>query len=141
MMFSDGALVWGIVVSALVSMNAYNGSLLSGWGAEFGNGYSIASFELAFVIASLFLISGAFENFDLIEWAGAVSAFAMLLQWMVHSPFQAWPSWMTTRTKDDSRHRTEYYDTVVLVFVLYFGLLLRRHPGRGYAPLKSSIAF
>ena len=140
-MFSELALVWGVVVSALVSINAYNGKLLSGWGAEFGNGYSIDSFELAFVIAFPFILSGFFDTLDLIEWGGAVSTFIMLLQWMVHSPFNAWPSWMTAKTEDDDRHRTEYYDTVVLVFVVYFGLLLRRYPGRGYAPLKSPISF
>lgn len=60
-----------------------------------------------------------------------------VLHWIVHSPFADWPTWMAEKSFNDARHRTEYYDSVVLVFVVFWGLLLRRHAkNAGYQAFK-----
>ena len=56
------------------------------------------------------------------------------LQWLLHSPFRAWPSWWpATKSANDIRHRTEYYDTHVMclglwcvVFVAEYGATVHR---------------
>jgi hypothetical protein len=115
-MIVDAALVWGIAMASLVSLNAYEG----GWTG--GN----ASIELAFVIVFPLATAGCFEPLDKIELCSAAASFVMLIQWALHSPFAAWP--IGRKTDGDERHRTEYYDTVVLVFAVFVGLFLRRHP-------------
>ena len=106
-------------------------------GASFSNGYSIDAFEMAFVVTFPFILAGllAFlfpatfvQKLDYVEWAGALASFLLLLQWMIHSPFEYWPAWVSTKSEDDVRHRTEYYDTGVQVFVVFIGLFFRRHP-------------
>ena len=42
------------------------------------------------------------------------------LQWTLHSPFHEWPSWwIGDKSTTDIRHRTEYYDTHVMCFIIW----------------------
>ena len=48
------------------------------------------------------------------------------LQWALHSPFEEWPEWWPAeKTEDDERHRTEWYDTHVMVFGVYFVMFMK----------------
>lgn len=108
----------GIIQQYLVILNIYNGNLFSFIPDDIE--YSIIDF-----ITLIFLCY--YYNKKLITDIILISlAFIAHLQWYFHSPFSEWPEWwFSEKSENDIRHRTEYYDTHVMCFVIYLSLFLR----------------
>ena len=112
-----------IILEYLVIINVYNGNATN---LNEVLEYSCMDlFPLLGLIISVILK----KNQDILEWICTILAFIAHLQWYVHNPFEPWPEWWpATKTEGDDRHRTEYYDTHVMVFCIYLLLLFRRFP-------------
>ena len=116
-----------LIIEYLVIINIYNGDK-----TPFNE---VIEYSLMDIIAFLGLILSYFLKTkpggaepDIFEWIFTILSFIAHIQWYVHSPFEPWPTWWpATQTEGDVRHRTEYYDTHVMIFCIYLGLLLRRN--------------
>lgn len=110
-----------IILEYLVIINVYNGN-----GSNLNEVIEYSLMDLVVIIGLLLSISFKFKQ-DIIEWILVILSFIAHIQWYVHNPFEEWPSWWPAhKTNNDERHRTEYYDTHVMVFTIYLILLIRR---------------
>ena len=119
------SLLWPLTLELMVIWNVYNGDL----GTFHGNHRAEVEYALMMVppMLALAVSSAVFgRNLDFVDVAGVVVGFVSLLQWVIHSPFDAWL--IGTPTSNDVRHRTEYYDTHVAVFGVCLFLLSRHIP-------------
>ena len=70
---------------------------------------------------------------NIIEFAGILLTFIAHLQWYVHSPFDDYGiGGQQKKHKTIWQHRTEYYDTHVMCFVIYSILFIRFYDKRYY---------
>ncbi len=108
----------GIIQEYLVIINFYNGDILP----KIDN-------EIQYCIPDLFIlayITYYYKKYQRIEFVLIISIFISHLQWYFHSPFKEWPKWVIgEKSANDIRHRTEYYDTHVVCFVIYLILFIR----------------
>ena len=111
-----------IVLEYLVIINVYNGDQLPI--NEVLEYTCMDLFPLFALIVSKCLKK---NKQDILEWLLTILAFIAHLQWYVHNPFEPWPTWWpATKSSGDIRHRSEYYDTHVMVFAIYLLLFVRR---------------
>jgi hypothetical protein len=102
----------GIIQEYLVITNIYNGDIIPKIPVDIQ--YSIPDI---FILIAFFMKNDKYSYYELIS---ICSAFIAHIQWYFHSPFSDWPSWWySTKSYDDIRHRTEYYDTHVMCFTIY----------------------
>jgi hypothetical protein len=110
--------ILGIIQEYLVIINAYNGDIIP----------NIPN-ELQYCIPdSIILIYMLYQykKINIIEFIFITLTFIAHFQWYFHSPFDSWPEWwISEKSKNDIRHRTEYYDTHVMCFTIYFLLFIR----------------
>lgn len=112
-----------LILESLVIINVYNGN------ATVLNEVIEYSCMDIIVIIGLIVSMILKKRQDVIEWICVILAFIIHIQWYVHDPFQEWPEWWpSTKSQGDVRHRTEYYDTHVMIFCIYFGLIMRYFP-------------
>ena len=110
-----------IVLEYLTIINVYNGNLL-----PINEVLEYTCMDL-FPLFMLILSKCLKKKQDILEWILTILAFIAHIQWYVHNPFEEWPSWWpSTKSEGDDRHRTEYYDTHVMVFAMYLLLFIRR---------------
>ena len=115
----------GTLQEYLVTVNLYNGNL-----------FSFVDEIIEYCLIDLFLLiimCIRWKKHNIIEFSGILLTFIAHLQWYVHSPFSDWPEWWPAeKTQNDIRHRTEYYDTHVMCFVIYSILFIRFYDKRYY---------
>tara|TARA_B100000674_G_scaffold241735_1_gene198843 strand:- start:878 stop:1270 length:393 start_codon:yes stop_codon:yes gene_type:complete len=111
----------GIIQEYLVIINVYNGNLIP-FLSEYIE-YSLV--DLIFIVAFI-LRTKIYWKFDAIDLVGIISTGFAHIQWALHSPFEEWPEWWPAeKSANDVRHRTEYYDTHTMCFVVYLTLFIR----------------
>lgn len=110
--------ILGILQEYLVIINAYNGDIIP----------NIPN-EIQYCIPDSIILINMLWNYQKINIINFVFITATLIahiQWYFHSPFNEWPDWwIAEKSNDDIRHRTEYYDTHVMCFTIYFILFIR----------------
>ena len=107
----------GILQEYLVILNIYNANLIPYIPIDIQ--YSIPDIIM---LISL-LVTNRKNYIDIICISLALFAH---IQWYLHSPFTHWPDWwISEKSADDIRHRTEYYDTHVMCFTIYSILFYR----------------
>ena len=108
----------GIIQEYFVILNVYNADLIPDISSEFQ--YCIP--DLIILIYLFFY----YHKKILLDLILVFICFISHLQWYFHSPFTKWPDWWPyTKSANDIRHRTEYYDTHVMCFLIYFVLFIR----------------
>lgn len=112
-----------IILEYLVTINVYNADIFNFMNMPDAFEYALMDVIPLFVI--LFVIV-KWRYIDAFDFFGVFIALLAHLQWYLHSPFEKWP--IGGKSENDIRHRTEWYDTHVMVFSIYIGLLLRWFP-------------
>ncbi|KNC48099.1 uncharacterized protein AMSG_04329 [Thecamonas trahens ATCC 50062] len=118
------AFLYPIILEYFVVLNVYNADLLNNF--DIIDEYEYAMMDIAVFLVMLVSMWILHVEPAFLEFLGVVAAFAAHYSWAFHSPFTEWR--IGTKSENDIRHRTEYYDTHVLVFAIYLSLFLRRFP-------------
>ena len=110
--------ILGIIQEYLVIINAYNGDIIP----YIPNEFQFCIPDLIILIYMLY----HYKKINIIEFIFVTLTFIAHFQWYFHSPFNSWPGWwIAEKSNNDIRHRTEYYDTHVMCFTIYFVLFIR----------------
>ena len=112
-----------LILEYFVIINLYNGII--------PNIPEAIEYSLMDVIVLLIMLISTLLKVkqDLLELIIVFLCFIAHIQWYVHNPFEPWPEWwIAEQSEGDERHRTEWYDTHVMVFACYLILFLRRFP-------------
>ena len=108
----------GIIQEYCVIINLYNGDLLP----FLDEILEYSSIDILILLLMIIYI----KRLDVFDWVFNILCLIAHLQWILHSPFEKWPSWwIGTKSINDNRHRTEYYDTHVMCFCIRLILLIR----------------
>lgn len=112
-------MIWyllGVIQEYCVIINLYNGDLIAFLPEDIE--YSLVDI-IVFIIATV-----KCRNF--IELSLIFLIFFSHIQWLFHSPFHPWPNWwIADKSLTDIRHRTEYYDTHVMCFMIWLMMFLK----------------
>lgn len=114
-----------ILMELCVVANLYNANILDYFDVPDPIEYSLWQVPILFIT---FLDRYGFGNYvDAFEWTFPLFCWFMKFQWFFHSPFEEWRL-VKGKSEGDLRHRTEYYDTHVVIFAAYLILFVRRWP-------------
>ena len=115
----------GIIQEICVIINLYNGNLIPNFSEDIE--YSIV--DLLIILWMIIF----YKKIDRIDWILNILCLFSHIQWILHSPFEEWPEWwISEKSVNDIRHRTEYYDTHVMCFSIRLILFLRYYDKKKY---------
>ena len=116
-------MIWyllGVIQEYCVIINLYNGDLIAFLPEDIE--YSLV--DITILITRLLYFKRNTKTF--IDLSLILLILFSHLQWYLHSPFHEWPSWwIGEKSPTDIRHRTEYYDTHVMCFTIWFILFFQ----------------
>ena len=109
----------GIIQEYAVIINLYNGDLIPHITEDVE--YSII--DIIILLTRMLFLKRKKKIY--IEISLIVFILFSHLQWIFHSPFREWPHWwISKKSHNDIRHRTEYYDTHVMCFMIWLMMFL-----------------
>lgn len=111
-----------VIMEYSVIINIYNGEFI----ILFPEALVYSLFDL-FVLLYLMLLKIYKYKIKGYEFLITFICLITHAQWYVHNPFEEWPEWWpASKSNTDERHRTEWYDTHVMIFTLYMLMIFKR---------------
>lgn len=111
-----------VIMEYCVIINVYNGEFF----IYIPEAIMYSLFDII-VLLYLMLLKTCNYKIYFYELLITIICFLTHLQWYVHNPFEEWPEWWPAeKSETDERHRTEWYDTHVMIFVLYMLMIMKR---------------